>query len=137
MVSPAERNEQTVRSLFEEVINGKRYDRIAHFCAPDVEMNRPGGRVRVGRDDYERHYRKLHTAFPDMEANLTDVVADETRVATRFVVTGTHDGELFGTAPTGKTVRFPAQVLFRFDDGAIVEEFHQSDRLVLRDQIEE
>lgn len=137
MASPEAENERTVRELFEAVINGQEYDRIPACCSRDVVMHRPGAVATEGRDAYEAHYRGLHASIPDLEATLTDVVADGTRVATRFTVTGTHAGELLGVASTGRRVRFPAQVLFRLADGAIVEEFHQSDRTLLREQLRE
>ncbi len=130
-------NERRVRGLFEDVINGQAYDRIPRYCVPDVVVHRPGDVVIVGRDAYESHYRELHAAFPDFEATLTDVVVDTDRVATRFSVTGTHRGELLGIDPTGNEVQFPAQVLFRLDDGTITEEFHQSDWRSLQEQLTE
>lgn len=136
MDSLEEENEQTVRELFETVLNGQQYDRIPEFCGRDVVMHRPGAVVTEGREAYEDHYRKLHATVPDLAATLTDVVVDGTRVVIRFVVTGTHGRELLGMPPTGRTVQFPAQVLFRLADGAIVEEFHQSDRTHLREQLQ-
>jgi len=135
MPTAAEANERTVRGLFEDVMNGQAYDQIPRYCAPDVVMHRPGGVVATGHSAYESHYRELHAAFPDFEASLTDLVADADRVATRFSVTGTHEGKLLGIAPTGTRVQFPAQVLFRLDKGAIAEEFHQSDRRSLHAQL--
>ncbi len=130
-----EGNEETVHSLFEEVINGQAYDRIPTYCAPDITLHHPGDVTNEGHSAYETHYRSLHAVFPDFEATLTDVVADANRVAVRFSVTGTHRGELLGIDPTGTEVQFPAQVLFRLDEGAITEEFHQSDRYALRKQL--
>jgi predicted ester cyclase len=135
MATPAQQNERTVRGLFETVINGTQYDRLGEFCSPDVVMNRPGGAVAIGLDEYEDHYRALHRTFPDLEAALTDVVSDGTRVATRFTVTATHEGELLGIEATGTRVTFPAQIMFRLGDGTVVEEFHQSDRTTLRKQL--
>lgn len=137
MVEPARTNEQTVRHLFDRVVNGQAYDRVAEYCGPDVRMHRPGGDVVDGRDAYAEHYRNLHDAFPDLTAEITDLVAGPARVASRFVVTGTHRGKLLGHPPTGTTVRFPAQVLFRLSKGTIHEEFHQSDRTRLRHQLAE
>jgi predicted ester cyclase len=135
MATPAQQNERTVRGLFETVINGTQYDRLGEFCSPDVVMNRPGGAAAIGLDEYEDQYRELHRTFPDLEATLTDVVSDERRVATRFTVTATHEGELLGIEATGTRVTFPAQILFRLGDGTVVEEFHQSDRTTLRKQL--
>lgn len=132
MTTPRERNELAVRELFDEVINGQEYDGIRRHCSPDVVLHRPGGAVVVGHDGYETHYRSLHTAFPDFEATLTDVVADTDRIATRFRVTGTHEGKLLDIPPTGTEVQFSAQILFRLTDAMVTEEFHQSDRYGLR-----
>ncbi len=135
MPTAPQANERTVRGLFEDVVNGGEYGRISRYCAPDVVVHRPGGVVTVGREDYDAHYRELHAAFPDFEAALSDVVVGADRVATRFSVTGTHEGELLGIAPTGTRVQFPAQVLFRLAEATVTEEFHQSDRRRLRAQL--
>jgi steroid delta-isomerase-like uncharacterized protein len=135
MTDAGPRTEQVVRSLFETVINGQEYEAIEQYCRPDVTLHRPGDVVEEGRDAYEQHYRNLHTVFPDFDATLTDVVADGTTVVARFTVTGTHEAPLFGMPATGTTVQFSAQILFRFEDGAILAEFHQSDRTHLREQL--
>ncbi|MEF8781819.1 MAG: ester cyclase [Haloarculaceae archaeon] len=137
MADPGRQNERTIRQLFDEVVNGQQYDRIPRYCAPEVMMHRPGDVVIEGREAYANHYQELHAAFPDFETARTDVVADSDRVATRFVVTGTHEGELLGLEPTGTQVRFSAQVLFRLADGTVTAEFHQSDRTSLREQLRE
>lgn len=135
-MSRAERlNERTVRGLFNKVINDQAYEMISRYCTPDVVMHRPGNTSIKGQEAYENHYRALHDALPNLEATLTDVLVDEDRVATRFVVVGTHDGELLGVESTGTRVRFSAQVLFHLSDGTITQEFHQSDRASLRAQI--
>jgi len=135
MTNPEQRTEQVVRSLFESVINGQAYETIEQYCSHDITMYRPGDTVEEGHDAYEQHYRNLHRVFPDFDAALTDVVADDTTVGTRFTVTATHDAPLFGIPATGTTVQFSAQILFRFEDGVIATEFHQSDRTHLREQL--
>jgi predicted ester cyclase len=128
-------NERVVRGLFEEVINRKRYGRIPQYCTAGVRMHRPGNEVIAGIDAYTDHYRQLHAALPDFDASLADVVVDGDRIATRFSVTGTHRKELLDVAPTGNEVRFPAQILFHFDNGAVAREYHLSDRTALREQL--
>lgn len=137
MVAPETRNERTIRRLFETVINGQQYEQIQEYCQQDVVLNRPGGRRVVGRDAYAQHYRELHGVFPDLATDLTDLVADRERVATRFLVTGTHEGELMGVSASGNSVEFAAQILFRLADGRVTEEFHQSDWQAVESQIRE
>ena len=52
-----------------------------------------------------------------------------------FVETGTHEGELFGIAPTGKTVSFGEMGLLRLEGGKVVESFYNTDMLSLMQQL--
>jgi len=136
MSSAAQRNERTVRGLLADVVEGQQYDCVADYCDPAVVMHRPGDVVVEGRDAYVEHYRTLHDALPDLSVSLTDLVADRDRVGTRFVVTGTHEGQILEMTPTGREVRFSGQVLFRLAGSTITEEFHQSDLDHLRKQLQ-
>jgi predicted ester cyclase len=52
--------------------------------------------------------RGFLAAFPDLHAPEQDIVAAGQTVAVRFVVEGTHQGNMFGLAPTGRRVRWDA-----------------------------
>lgn len=132
---PASANEQVVRTLVADVLNGQRYGVVPEHCREDVVMHRPGGVEAVGLDAYVDHYRGLHRAFPDFEATIEDAVADAGRVAVRLRLTGTHEGDLLGVAPTGTRVSFTAQVLYDLRAGRVAEEWHESDRLGLLRQL--
>lgn len=56
-------------------------------------------------------------------------------VATRFVDEGTHLGELFGIAPTGRRIRVVGINIERIVDGRIVEIWHVEDIAGLMAQI--
>lgn len=124
-------NERRVRSLIANVLNKKRYGTITEYCRDDVVMHRPGGIDEVGTDAYIEHYRQLHRAFPDFHATIEDVLVDGDRIGLRLGLTGTHESELLGRAPTGTSVSFSAQIIYRLSDGRIAEEWHESDRLGL------
>jgi steroid delta-isomerase-like uncharacterized protein len=59
-------------------------------------------------EDFRAHLKgaisEFRTGFPDLRAQVEDLVAEDDRVAMRVMITGTHTGPFFGTAPTGKTV---------------------------------
>jgi len=63
------------------------------------------------------------------------MVAEDDRVAARFVETGTHKGEFFGVAPTGKSVNFTEIGILRIADGKIVESWYDVDMLGLMGQL--
>jgi predicted ester cyclase len=56
-------------------------------------------------------------------------------VVTRWTIRGTHQGELWGTAPTGKQVTYTGITINRMTEGKIVEDWFEGDVLGLLQQI--
>ena len=62
--------------------------------------------------------------------------ADEPAHADRWVMTGTHRGELFGIPPTGRQVRVEGATFTRLGpDGLVVEDVHHTDLAGLMRQL--
>ena len=53
--------------------------------------------------------------------------AESATVATRFVVEGTHAGDLWGIPATGHHVRWDAIMIYRISDGKVVEQWAVED----------
>ena len=75
------------------------------------------------RDEYRALLRALHSAFPDLDGTLSEIVAEGDLVAYRWSSTGTHEGEYLGVPPTHKRVVATGLTISRFRDGQIVEEW--------------
>jgi steroid delta-isomerase-like uncharacterized protein len=73
--------------------------------------------------------------FPDMRITIEDSVAAGDRVALRWTMHGTHEGELFGVAPTGRAVTLSAIEIDRFEGGRLAETWTQSDTAGLMEQV--
>ena len=56
-------------------------------------------------------------------------------VATRFTITGRHDGDLMGTPPRARTSQFTGITISRCEEGRIVEEWEIADTMSLLGQI--
>lgn len=63
----------------------------------------------------------LHRAFPDINVHIEDVIAEGDKVVTRNTVTGTHQGEYMGIAPTGRSITYKEILIARFAEGRIAE----------------
>ena len=64
----------------------------------------------------------VHQAFPDLHAEVHEVIAEGDLVAARVTYTGTHQGEFVGTPSTGKQTTTTNGVdFFRMRDGRQVE----------------
>jgi steroid delta-isomerase-like uncharacterized protein len=65
--------------------------------------------------------------MPDLSVAIEVSLASGDKAAASFVYTGTHRGEYFGVAPTGKSLRFTSCDIFRIRDGRIVEHWGMGD----------
>jgi steroid delta-isomerase-like uncharacterized protein len=63
----------------------------------------------------------LWTAFPDMQATVENLIAEGDKVASRWTLRGTHQGEFMGMPPTGKQVSWTGIVIDRIKDGKFVK----------------
>ncbi|QGZ66025.1 ester cyclase [Paraburkholderia acidisoli] len=66
-------------------------------------------------------------AFPDVQIVIHDIVQAVEKVAVRAEITGTHEGELFGIAPTGKKVSFRLHEFHKVQNGRIATTWHMED----------
>ncbi len=65
----------------------------------------------------------MRSGFSDVQWKLEEMVADENKVAVRWTLTGTHDGEFLGAKPTGNKISVSVMNFYYFDeDGKIVND---------------
>ena len=74
-------------------------------------------------------------AFPDLQLTIEHQVAEGEHVVTRWTARGTHEGELDGLAPTGKSATIEGISITRVVGGKIVEDHTQWDALGLMTQL--
>ncbi|KVE91783.1 ester cyclase [Burkholderia vietnamiensis] len=66
-------------------------------------------------------------AFPDVCIVIHDMVQVPGQIAVRAEITGTHRGELFGIAPTGKQVSFRLHEFHALDGQRVTTTWHMED----------
>lgn len=98
-----------IRRYYEQVFVEREIDAIAGFWA-DPDM---ASAVTRGCLSY-------FDAFPDLHISLDELIAEDSSVFVRSTMTGTHDGEYKGIAPTGRNVATDCAEVYRLDDGKIV-----------------
>jgi steroid delta-isomerase-like uncharacterized protein len=77
----------------------------------------------------------MRSGFPDIQWTLEEMIAEGDNVAVRYTMQGTHQGEFFGFAATGKSILVQAINFYHLVDDQIVEEYGQPDMLELLRQI--
>ena len=61
----------------------------------------------------------LRTAFPDMRWSVQEQIAEDSRVLTRFVWEGTHQGNFLGIPPTNRAVSVWGMVIDQFEGSKV------------------
>ena len=89
----------------------------------------------AGREGFRGFWRTILAAFPDAHIEPRHLAADDEHVTVAYTLTGTHQGEFQGIAPTGKSIEITGVQLARFEDGKIVERWGSSDELGILKQL--
>ncbi|MCE7042607.1 ester cyclase [Dyadobacter sp. CY312] len=77
----------------------------------------------------------MRSGFPDIKWTLEDMVSEGDKIAARFTMRGTHQGNFFGVPATGKLIQAQAINFYHLSDGRFVKEYGQPDMLAIMAQI--
>jgi predicted ester cyclase len=77
----------------------------------------------------------LRAAFPDRVDVIDEVIAEGDRVGMLFRITGTHTGNLYGIAPTGRKVNVLETAILRIAGGRVTEGWFMADEAGLLKQL--
>jgi predicted ester cyclase len=110
--------------LIDELISD---DFVDHIDFPGID--------EVGRARYRASVEAMHTAFPDYREEILWSVAEEDRAVSYTLLTGTHQGPLYGMEPTGRKVEYNAMGALRFESGMAVERWGFGDSMVMMQQL--
>ena len=113
-------------SAYMDALNHKDWEAVQRLCSPAYVHHAP----RVPAADLSTYIEtagRLFRAFPDMVAMVDQMVAEGEYVATRYTARGTHQGDFYGVAPTGRAVVLRVIGIQRVVDGKIAEGWFEFD----------
>jgi predicted ester cyclase len=106
----SEKNKAVVRRLIDEVMNNGRLELIDELYTPQTA------------ESARRWFEPFLVAFPDVEIQTVELVAEGDRVVGRFRCSGTHSGPWRGSQPTRRRMHDIDEVyFFTVRDGRIAE----------------
>ena len=99
-----ERNKNIIKK-FETMINTADENLAEELVSKDASFYTPASPEPLfGGKGYLSVVHWMRKGFSDVQWHITDLVADEDKVAVKWDLTATHDGEFMGIAPTGKKI---------------------------------
>ena len=126
MGSPEE-NKAVVRACFENASQGN-FDALDGIVTANYVLH---PRDVHGADGLKEMVQGYRDSLSGLRVTVDQQFTDGDYVATRYTITGTHDGNLMGTPPSGKDVAFTGITISRCESGRIAEEWEITDTISL------
>jgi predicted ester cyclase len=124
-----------INRWFDEVWNNKSEAAVDEMLAEDgIGYGLPGGDIR-GPEAFKEYQRALLSAYPDLRVIVEDTVVEGDKIVARCRVTGVHQGEGLGLAPTNQPVEFTGVCILRVKDGKIVEAWNEFNFMTMYQQL--
>lgn len=109
-----------VTRFYAEVLNAGRDEVLEEILTPDFRVH-PGPAEVRGPAAVRANIDALRAAFDGLHFEVDDAVGEGDRVAARWTMRGTHTGEFYGQAPSGREIEQVGMVFYRVADGRLAE----------------
>ena len=129
-----EANKALEHRVFEEIWNQGLLDVADEVFAPEAILHLGTDEVQ-GPEGFKQYVAGYRAAIPDIHWTVEDQIAEGDIVVTRLTGTGTHQGELMGIPPTGKSVTATAIATVRIVGGKIQDSWSSWDAMGLMQQL--
>lgn len=130
-------NKAIARQYFEAFVKND-HNWMDKHISPDFVRNDPGLDFEVrGPEGVKKLASVLLGAFPDMQLDVADEVAEGDKVLMRLTLRATHGGEFAGMPATNRKVEVAVLDLFQLSEGKLVEQWAMLDNMGLMQQLNE
>ncbi|TYQ27761.1 ester cyclase [Pseudanabaena sp. UWO311] len=138
-MSDTDKNKQIIQNFVRLVWNGRDLSVLKDFWTEDCVNHAMAGTDNRGlnalRIYHDSFFDDFFSAFPDIQIEIVQQVAEGDRIATYITSQGTHRGDFYGIPPTGKHISTSVIRIDRIQDGKIAEHWSVSDAASLMQQI--
>ncbi len=131
----AEESKATMRRYFGIFEQGN-IDLLDELLAAEYVNHSPATPdLPIGPEGVKGVVAMFRSGIPDLRVVVEDMIAEGDKVATRYTLEGTHEGELFGVPPTGQRLSVKSISMERVSDGKIQEHWRITDSLDMMQQL--
>jgi steroid delta-isomerase-like uncharacterized protein len=127
-------NKEIIQRYFEEWANRGDKAVADEVIATNLVLRNPPAVIH-SLEEYKQRMAAFHAAFPDLRFTIQEQIAEGDKIAVRWTLRATHQGEFQGRPPTGKTFTVTGVSLFRLAEGKIQEINVNMDRFGMMEQL--
>jgi steroid delta-isomerase-like uncharacterized protein len=132
----AEENKAIMRRYFEGAWEQGDLALLDELLAPDYVNHTPATPdLPTDPEGVKGVVSMFRGGIPDLKVVIEDMIAEGDKVATRYTLEGTHEGELFGVPPTGQRLSIKSMTVERVSEGKIRDHWRVTDSLEMMQQL--
>ena len=131
-----ERNKEIARYNSQKVVNEKNYIPIEEYLTDNYVYHGLGGMTAQTPKGFMEAIKGFHSAIPDLQSEIIDIVGEGDRLVIRFNFTGTHKGEFLGFPASGARLKFEGMIMRRFENEKVAEDWDYFDFPTVVSQIQ-
>jgi len=134
----SQENKALMERWFEEVWNKGRAEAIREMVTEDLVvhgLSDAKGEAIKGVKEFDRFHSQFVNAFPNIQVEVEDLIAEGDKVAARCTVRAKHTGDALGVAATNTDVDFTGIAIVRISGGKIVEAWNNFDFMKMNRQL--
>ncbi|HUO72377.1 MAG TPA: ester cyclase [Solirubrobacteraceae bacterium] len=105
-----------------DLINAGDIDGFGDLMADDFVEHEESPGLAPTKEGVLAFFRMYRTAFPDLHMHAEEVLVSGDKTITRATATGTHQGEMMGMPPTGKSIEVKLIDIMQFNEAGMISE---------------
>jgi predicted ester cyclase len=139
-MTDTDKNKQIIQNFIQVVWNGRNLDALKDFWTEDcINHAMPGANnldLKALRIYHNSFFDDFFSAFPNIEIEIMQQIAEKDLIATYIASKGKHGGAFYGISPTGKDISTLVIRIDRVQDDKIAEHLSVSDVAGLMQQLQ-
>lgn len=130
-----EQNKEIVIKMY-QAFDRQNIEQGREFMAVNIQGQGLDGVLCQGIDAFMQYATSIFSAFPDGYHLFEEIIAEDDKVVTRGIFSGTHKGELVGIPPTGKYVKLSVVHIDRVLENKVIQHWGQANIFSLMQQLQ-
>ena len=130
-----EQNKEIVRKGFKLCDEGNIEGLMETLAPNSLWYNPSNSPAPMSKEELRELLVMFYNAFSERNQKIEEIMAVGDKVIARVIAINTHIGEYRGIPATGKNVEYSSIMIFRLEDGKIVEGREDRDNLGLMQQL--
>jgi steroid delta-isomerase-like uncharacterized protein len=139
-MTDSDKDKQIIQNFIQVVWNGRNLNALKDFWTEDCINHAMPGLDNRGLDAlrvyHDSFFDDFFSAFPDIQIEIVQQVAEDNRVVTYIISKSKHSGVFYGIPPTGKSISTSVIRIDRIQGDKIAEHWSVSDAAGLMQQLQ-